>query len=818
MKKQKAVLLVSLLLAADVFALPAGGRIKKHIGLAFDVMSTTPSNILANADQFAEHAPYLDGVAISLNKVPLTDRSGAVVTGGVSTIMSATERWTRDAVKEHIPVLREIVKKPHLSECFLLFWMTPKYYDTRLDWADDEAWANFAENMASVAWLAKEGGMKGLMLDPEEYAVAHQYRHTSKDPPFPETVKLARQRGREVFSRVFREYPDMTLFTLWFFGCYRGYVGDMKLTNPVNSAEDRGDLLHHFYNGMLDVLPPGARVVDGCEHYSLSATRYQYLYNANSISTGLLPFVAPENVDKYRSQMLVSNTFFLDMYAQEANPKSHWYHGPVNGSRLEHLRLNFQQSLLTATEYVWVYAENGGKLFPWRDGHYAKKKTWEEAIPGMTETLMLVKDPERWAAMRRDKLSSEGALVNLVADAKPVKLDNPTKLKKYGMAENKMPAVKNVKPGERYLVSVSVRESVGRRGKKGRSSSACPRMVWRKNGKCADIAPTPLKVPADAAEKWVRVEELVTIPEGVDEMRLDLAAELNANERVEYRSPSICNSFDPVRIEEAVPASKWVLDLKKRTLSNGHWQLKAFTHKGHFFVHGANSKTVGGGVLDLRQVKADTGYDIFEVGRFSGYDGITALVAPDVPMIEMRGFKGCTNLRAAICKDFTSPEKTPSFIDRRKAVLNQFGIRNEFADGRLRESYYHPSSVSRGFGREISVTDVKPGELYNVGVSMRRSGSGTVYLYARFLNDKGRYMWPKHTITMKQPREDGVWRDGEVVMRAPQGAASICFDISADIKEGFDVFEFDKFKIYKIGDPIPAWPAEYELEKGSARK
>ncbi len=815
MKKQKAVLLVFLLLAADVFALPAGGRAKKHIALMFDVMNTSPTNILANADKFAEHAPYLDGIAIALNRVLVTGEGGNVVTSGLSQIMSATERWTRPSVKEHVPVLREIVKKPHLKESFLLFWMTPKFYDTRLDWADDKAWANFAENMAVVAWLAKEGGMKGLMLDPEEYAVANQYRHTSKDPPFPETVRLARQRGREVFSRVFKEYPDITLFTLWFFGCYRGYVGDMKLTNPVNSAEDRGELLHHFYNGMLDILPPEARVVDGCEHYSLSATRYQYLYNANSVSTGVLPFVAPENIGKYRSQTLVSNTLFLDMYTQNANPRSHWYHGPVNGSRLEHLRLNFAQSMLTASEYVWIYAEGGGKLFDWSNGHYEKKKTWEEGIPGMTETIMLVKDPERWAAMRCEKLAAEGKLVNLAADAKPVKLENPTRLGKYGQGENKMPTVKNVRPGDRYLVSVNVRASVGRRGKEGRASSACPRIVWRKNGRRIDVAPTPLEVPAIAAKQWVRIEGVVTVPEGANELLLDLAAELNAGERVEYRFPSICNSYDPVKVEDAVPASKWTLDLKKRTLTNGHWKLKAFMHNGRLHVHGENAKTVGGGILDLRQVKADTGYDVFELNRFSGYAGITGVIAPDVPSIAMRSFKDCVNLRVAISKDVASPEKTPSFNDRRKALLNHYAIRKELADGNLRLSHYHPESVSRGFGREIKVTDIKPGELYNIGVSMRRSGSGTVYLYARFLNDKGRYMWPKHTITMKQPREDGVWRDGEVVVRVPEGAAELCFDISAEIREGYDVFEFDKFKIYKIGEPIPAWPAEFEREKGA---
>ena len=37
------------------------------------VMQTKPENILANADQFAEHAPYLDGVAIGLHDIPVTD-------------------------------------------------------------------------------------------------------------------------------------------------------------------------------------------------------------------------------------------------------------------------------------------------------------------------------------------------------------------------------------------------------------------------------------------------------------------------------------------------------------------------------------------------------------------------------------------------------------------------------------------------------------------------------------------------------------------------------------------------------------------------
>ena len=50
---------------AFIPAAKPGGIDRKHIGLFFDVMSTTPSNVLANADQFATHAPYVDGVAKS---------------------------------------------------------------------------------------------------------------------------------------------------------------------------------------------------------------------------------------------------------------------------------------------------------------------------------------------------------------------------------------------------------------------------------------------------------------------------------------------------------------------------------------------------------------------------------------------------------------------------------------------------------------------------------------------------------------------------------------------------------------------------------
>lgn len=845
-------------------AMVPGGIPKKHIGLLFDVMKTAPSNILANADKFAEQAPYLDGVAIALKDVPVNCEDGSVATVDHGNIMNASQRWTRDAIRHHIPVLKEIAKKPHLEESFLLFWMTPRDYDDRLDWADDKAWANYAENMAVVAWLAKAGGMKGLMLDPEEYASARQYDHTSKDPPFSECAKLARQRGREVFARVFQEFPDAVLFTLWYFGRFRGGMGNV---NPAGCADDAGDLLPYFYNGMLDVMPPGVRVVDGCEHYSLSATRYQYLFNANSQTTGALAFVAPKNRTKYRSQFLASNTHYLDMFVQDANPQSRWYHGPVDGSRLEHLRLNLEQSFITATEYIWIYGESTGKLFNWSDGHYAKQKTWEEVIPGMTETIMMVKDPLRWAAMRCAKLAAQGKLVNLASGAKPIKFESPAEVQSYSLSIKDMPSVKSVKTGERYLVSMLISAGVHKGKAKGRPEAACPRVIWRGKGKRLDIAPTQLTVPKVADDKgYFKVEGIVTVPDGADELLLDLAAELKGGEKVNYLRIKVCNAFDPVKIDETAPFSrvafpqyaapeditfaagaddlfrdfaaelkvgenknsldpakgeqsssnsKWVLNLNRRMLTKDQWKLTAYESKGRIFVTGNGAKTVGGGVLDLRNVKADTGHDIFELSRFGDFAGITALIAPDVPTIATRAFQNCSNLTAVVIGEIPLRRPAETAVEKRRDNLGRLGICQELVDSKLNFEFKRPIVVGKNFGWDICAKDVKPGELYSVGASMRRQGSGNVSIGARFLSN-GRWYGSKRIISMRQPREDGVWRDGEVVVRIPQGADTLRLDIYAEVNVngGGDKFEFDKFTIYKIGDPLPVWPPETLREKG----
>ena len=536
-----------------------GAAPKKCIGLCFDVMNTTPSNVLANADQFAASAPYLDGIAIGLHGILATAEDGNVVTSQYRYIMHKSHRWTRDAVKGQLPYLKEIAKRPNLKESFLLFWMTPHGKSERIDWRDDKGWANYAENMANVAWLAKAAGLKGLMLDPEEYGAQGgrlpQYVHTHEDPPYREAAQLARQRGREVFSRVFKEFPDAVIFSLWFMSKFDFWLEDGYQMHPLQNTEQSGELLQYFLNGILDVIPPEARIVDGYEYYTGSALKNDYFCRESIITTSALPLVAPENITKYRAQVYSGNAHYLDMYAQKANPKSLWYYPPVNGSRLEHLRLNMEQSFRTATEYVWLYGERSGKLFNWRDGHYEKQKTWEEAIPGFTETVMLAKDPCRFAAKRKAALAKKGDLVNLAKDAQKMSLGVSTKDWPKPPVYDRRNRRTNVRRFEKSLVTNGLNPgglySVGLSIK--RSGPGFLFIFPRFRGKGEEIK-SPMYIPAIATTDlrednvWQPGEVVVRVPEGADELYLQIKAEIT-NDATEIE----LGDFKVYRIGDPLP-------------------------------------------------------------------------------------------------------------------------------------------------------------------------------------------------------------------------------------------------------------------------
>src|SRR5439155_16504150 len=70
-----------------------------------------------------------------------------------------------------------------------------------LNWFDDQRWRIIVNNFGVLAKIAAEGGLKGLILDPEQYPKAGLFAYPSRQQQVNESFgkyqQMARQRGRQ---------------------------------------------------------------------------------------------------------------------------------------------------------------------------------------------------------------------------------------------------------------------------------------------------------------------------------------------------------------------------------------------------------------------------------------------------------------------------------------------------------------------------------------------------------------------------------------------------------------------------------------------
>ncbi len=386
-------------------ALAAPGR-TKFIANAWEFGPAWPKDFVAAADEFDKTA--IDGVGIFLKGYT---PDGKLI--GMRDIFSAD--WTYEAFAPLIPDMREMTKHKAFRESFCASFRSPLKYTGRIAWEDDETWARVARNMRVAARIAREGGFRGLQMDVEDYNHVRQFVRQPDEKPFKELSPLVRRRAAEVFGAAFEEYPDMVLLSFWMLSSTPSWYDVNDLAGFVR---DKGDLWPSFVNGILDVLPPTAKIVDGDENgYRYEAQKNMFYNRAVRTRRGLTPLVAPENREKYEKQMLVSFGQYFDMYTHPTN--SSWAFPPLDGSRLERFRVNLTQAVELADEYIWLWGERF-HLVNWADGYTENpslyKGTWEERLPGVTAMMKFVKDPQAFARERMAELSAQGRLVNLVSN------------------------------------------------------------------------------------------------------------------------------------------------------------------------------------------------------------------------------------------------------------------------------------------------------------------------------------------------------------------------------------------------------------------
>ena len=327
----------------------------------------------------------------------------------------------RDDFRSKIASYRKALSKPGLRNSFMgqFFFRSPT---NRIDWTDNAAWARIGRSMSTLAWFARETGMKGCLVDTEDYKGVKQFVRKSGDLEYGKLVKLVRRRAKDIFTGVFREYPDAEIMTFWLLSLDPYYF---RSPSALSVARDKSDLWPAFVNGILDAMPPSALLTDGNEE------GYKYLsgrgdYNLSSVQQRdhVIELIAPENRVKFRSQVRVGFGLYVDAFENAEvgkNGKKRTgldYRGPAGGSRTGGFSNYAAEASYASSEYVWLWSETR----PWVD--------WEKPLPkvlmtdttrvsklnGIGDVLRSISDPETYAFRRVVELRRDGNYVELVPE------------------------------------------------------------------------------------------------------------------------------------------------------------------------------------------------------------------------------------------------------------------------------------------------------------------------------------------------------------------------------------------------------------------
>ncbi len=166
-------------------------------------------------------------------------------------------KFAFDDFKQAVDDLKT-TKFNRFTDRFLRVNITPG----KVNWFDDEAWANIANNFSVAAQIAKEGRCKGFMFDTEQYEgiTLFDYRQQKDKKKFADYQAKVRQRGQEWIKAVNQHYPDITILLTF------GYdVSYWRAKTPKDRSTAAYGLLADFLDGVLEACSKQTTIVDGYE-------------------------------------------------------------------------------------------------------------------------------------------------------------------------------------------------------------------------------------------------------------------------------------------------------------------------------------------------------------------------------------------------------------------------------------------------------------------------------------------------------------------------------------------------------------------------
>ena len=346
-----AILLATMCASACLAQEESGLAAKKIIGFAPDRVDTA---YLREHVAAIEQLP-LDGLILTVhddNWMGRKDKRNSLWFGGVpyarkdftNTIatLKATKfnRFTDNFMD--LPVT--VSKEPFIAGSGKLMAAPPSCRFANIDWFDKD-WARVAENGAVAAYVAREGGLKGLLIDVEAYGgggglwkfpfLYEEYRKECEAAGIrahsaEECIAKVRQRGQEFMAAIGEVYPDITIIFIQ----NTGWTGQ--------------EMVRSFVKGMLE-RRGAATLIDGGEGgYPL--VTYKGFARLREAAEG-----AHQSDEVFRPLQYGFGVWV------DHKPRNHggWHTDPAdfhkNYRTPEELENTLHGALTAADRYVWLY-------------------------------------------------------------------------------------------------------------------------------------------------------------------------------------------------------------------------------------------------------------------------------------------------------------------------------------------------------------------------------------------------------------------------------------------------------------------------------
>jgi hypothetical protein len=234
---------------------------------------------------------------------------------------------------------------------FLRFNTTPsKDAWLQSDWFGD--FDAILSNARLAGRVAREGGVKGILFDIEQYVAplfTYREQKDAKTKSWDEYAAQVRLRGRQVMEAFQDGYPDLTVFLTFGYCLPWGQSGEGKKA----LADSNYGLLAPFCDGLVEGLRGKTVLVDGHEysyHYR-DVALYDKAYKA--MSQDLLVIV--KDPEKYKQVM----SFGFGIWMDDNWRRHGWNEQDVSKNYFtpEVFEAVVRKAMDTSDEYVWIYTE-----------------------------------------------------------------------------------------------------------------------------------------------------------------------------------------------------------------------------------------------------------------------------------------------------------------------------------------------------------------------------------------------------------------------------------------------------------------------------